>query len=76
MFGASYGGVNSWNQDYQRVGYGNYGYGIYSQDVEVHRNPFTGRVNVERDIDFVPLRNSHFGAYAGFSPAIHQHYHR
>ena len=76
MFRQPYGGINSWNQDYQTVGYGNYGYGIYSQDVEVHRNPFTGRVNVERDIDFVPVGGNPFGAYGGFPGAIHQHYHR
>ena len=76
MFGQPYGAINSFNQDYQTVGYGNYGYGIYSQDVEVHRNPFTGRVNVERDIDFIPVGNSVFRPYAGYTLPIHQHYHR
>ena len=76
MFGASAGGINSWNQDYQTVGYGNYGYGMYSQDVEVHRNPYTGRVNVERDIDFVPVGNNYFRPYAGYNSGVHQHYHR
>ncbi|UJR10669.1 hypothetical protein I4U23_014864 [Adineta vaga] len=62
------------NQDYQTIGYGNYGYGIYTQDVEVHRNLFTGRVNIEREIDFVPLGHNHFQPYTGFPAAIHQHY--
>ncbi len=66
--------INSWNQDYQTVGFGNYGYGIYSQDVEVYRNPFTGRVNIERDVDFVPLGNRYFSPYASFPAAYHQHY--
>ncbi|CAF1108690.1 unnamed protein product [Adineta ricciae] len=66
--------INSWNNDYQTVGYGNYGYGIYTQDVEVHRNPFTGRVNIEREVDFVPIGN-HFQPYTGFPAAIRQHYH-
>lgn len=67
--------INSWNQDYQTVGIGNYGYGIYSQDVEVHRNPFTGLVRVERDVDFIPIRNSGFGSYANYPFPVHQHYH-
>ena len=77
MFGRPYGAINSWNQDYQTVGYGNYGYGIYSQDVEVHRNPFTGRVNIERDLDFVPLGGAGmFNSYRGFPYGLHQHYHQ
>jgi hypothetical protein len=76
MYGQPYGAINNVSQDYQSVGYGNYGYGIYSQDVEVHRNPFTGRVNVERDIDFTPVGNSVFRPYAGYSFPVHQHYHR
>jgi len=75
MFARPIGAINSWNQDYQTIGYGNYGYGIYSQDVEVHRNPFTGRLNIDRDVDFIPLGNSTFGLYGGFRPPIHQHYH-
>jgi hypothetical protein len=74
MFARPIGALNSWNQDYVTVGYGNYGYGIYSQDVDVHRNRFTGRINVERDVDFIPL-NSGFRPYASFPAAVHQHYH-
>jgi len=75
MFGGPVGVLNSSNQDYQTIGFGNYGYGIYTQDVEVHRNPFTGRVEVERDLDFVPLGNSIFGPYGGPPYGIHQSYH-
>jgi len=66
--------INSLDQDYQTVGFGNYGYGIYSQDVELYRNPFTGHLNVSRDIDFIPLGNSAFRPYASFPAAYHQHY--
>ena len=38
MFARPIGALNSWNQDYLTVGYGNYGYGIYSQDVDVDRH--------------------------------------
>ncbi|CAF0857812.1 unnamed protein product [Adineta steineri] len=65
--------ANTWNNDYQTVGYGNYGYGIYTQDVELSRNPFTGRINLEHEIDFVPLGNQ-FQPYTGFPASIHQHY--
>lgn len=68
--------VNNWNKDYYTVDIGNYGYGIYSQDVAFHRDPFTGRTSIERDIDFVPLSNSSFGPYASYPAAVHQHYHR
>lgn len=68
------GGINSWNRDYQTVGFGNYGYGIYTQDVELQRNPFTGGLNVGHDIDFIPLSNSTVGPYASFPAAYHQHY--
>jgi hypothetical protein len=74
MFRQPIGGINSWNQDYQTLSYGNYGYGLYSQDVELYRNPLTGRINVEREIDFVPVGNSYFRPYAGFPAAIYQHY--
>lgn len=74
MFARPIGVINSWNQDYQTVGNGNYGYGIYSRDVEVHRNPFTGRVNIDEDVDFFPL-GSAFTPYGGYRPVIHQHYH-
>jgi hypothetical protein len=68
--------INNWNTDYQTIGYGNYGYGIYTQDVELIRNPFTGRLNLEREVDFVPLGSSlsHFQPYTGFPAAIRQHY--
>jgi hypothetical protein len=67
--------IDQSNQDYQTVGFGNYGYGIYLQDVEVYRNPFTGRANIERDVDFIPLTGNPFRSYAGFSVAIDQQYH-
>ncbi len=73
MFARPIGAINSWNQDYQTVGFGNYGYGIYSQDVEVYRNPITGRMNVEREIDFVPVGNT-FRPYASFPAAVYHHY--
>ena len=66
--------INSWNNDYQVVGYGNYGYGIYTQDVDVYRNPWTGRPMIEREVDFVPLGHRHFQPYTGVPAAIHQHY--
>ncbi|CAF4251395.1 unnamed protein product, partial [Rotaria magnacalcarata] len=46
--------INNWDRDYVTIGYGNYGYGIYSQDFDIHQNPFTGYVSVERDLDFIP----------------------
>ena len=73
MFARPIGAINSWNQDYQTVGFGNYGYGIYSQDVEVYRNPITGRVNVERELDFVPVGNA-FRPYGSFPAAVFHHY--
>jgi hypothetical protein len=75
MYSRPIGAMNNWNQDYQVAGYGNYGYGIYSQDVELHRNPFTGRLHLDRDIDFVPLGYSSFSPYATFPAGYHQHYH-
>jgi hypothetical protein len=74
MYGQPIGGINSWNQDYQTIGYGNYGYGLYSQDVALHPNPMMGRMNVERELDFVPVGNSHFQPYTGFPASIYQHY--
>jgi hypothetical protein len=65
---------NGWNRDYQTVGYGNYGYGIYTQEADVYRNLFTGRLNTEREVDFVPLTTNHFQPYTGYAAAIHQHY--
>jgi hypothetical protein len=65
---------NSWNRDYQTVGFGNYGYGIYTQEADVYRNLFTGRLNVEREVDFTPLTANHFQPYTGYAAAIHQHY--
>ncbi|CAF3857950.1 unnamed protein product, partial [Adineta steineri] len=57
----------SWNRDYQTITYGNYGYGIYTQDVELHRNPYTGRLNVEREVDFTPIVNSTTTATCNFT---------
>ena len=64
MSDASYGGINSWKQDCQRVGYE-----IYSQNVEVHCNPFT-----RRDLDFIPLRSSYFRRYTGCPAAVHRQF--
>ncbi|CAF3325704.1 unnamed protein product [Rotaria socialis] len=66
--------INNWNRDYAAISYGNYGYGIYTQDFDVHRNPFTGYVYLERDLDFIPLGNNTFSPYRSFPMAIHQHY--
>ena len=74
MIGTPIAPINSWNNDYQTIGYGNYGYGIYTQDVEVYRNSFTGRTNIEREVDFVLLSNRYFQPHTGFPAAIHQHY--
>ncbi|CAF1218252.1 unnamed protein product [Adineta steineri] len=66
--------MNSWNTNYQTISYGNYDYGIYSQDVELYRNPYTGRVNVEREVDFIPIGNQYSQPITGIPAAIHQHY--
>ncbi|CAF1105559.1 unnamed protein product [Adineta steineri] len=66
--------MNSWNRDYQTITYGNYGYGIYTQDVELYRNPYTGRVNVEREVDFTPIGNNYYQPITGIPASIHQHY--
>ncbi|CAF1562014.1 unnamed protein product [Adineta steineri] len=66
--------MNTWNRDYQTITYGNYGYGIYSQDVELYRNPYTGRLNVEREVDFIPIGNNYYQPITGIPAAIHQHY--
>jgi hypothetical protein len=66
--------ANDWNTNYQTIGYGNYGYGLYVQDIELMPNPFSRGLHVERDIDYIPLGNSGFGAYAGIPAIIHQHY--
>ncbi|CAF4051411.1 unnamed protein product, partial [Rotaria magnacalcarata] len=60
--------------DYVTIGYGNYGYGIYSQDFDIHQNPFTGYVSVERDLDFIPFGNNTFSPYRSFPMVVHQHY--
>ncbi|CAF1653590.1 unnamed protein product, partial [Adineta steineri] len=52
----------------------NYGYGIYSQDVELYRSPYTGRVNVEREVDFIPIGNQYSQPITGIPATIHQHY--
>ncbi|CAF3901573.1 unnamed protein product, partial [Adineta steineri] len=65
--------MNSWNRDYQTIAYGNYGYGIYTQDVELYRNPYTGRVNVEREVDFTPIGNNYYQPITGIPASIHQH---
>ncbi|CAF0761904.1 unnamed protein product [Adineta steineri] len=59
---------------YTCITYGNYGYGIYSQDVELYRNPYTGRLNVEREVDFIPIGNNYYQPITGIPAAIHQHY--
>ncbi|CAF1245139.1 unnamed protein product [Adineta steineri] len=65
---------NSWNRNYQTISYGNCDYLIYSQDVELYRNPYIGRVNVEREVDFIPIGNQYFQSITGIPAAIHQHY--
>ncbi|CAF0882042.1 unnamed protein product [Adineta steineri] len=65
---------NTWTRNYQTIDFGNYGYGIYSQDVELYRSPYTGRVNVEREVDFIPIGNQYSQPITGIPATIHQHY--
>ena len=58
----------------QILDYGKHGYGLYSQDLGLNRNPFTGRINVEREIDFTPVGHSHFRPYGSFPASVYQHY--
>ncbi|CAF4123359.1 unnamed protein product, partial [Adineta steineri] len=51
-----------------------YGYGVYSQDVELYRNPYTGRLNVEREVDFIPIGNQYYQPITGIPASIPQHY--
>ena len=66
--------VNDWNRNYQTIGYGNYGYGIYRQNIDLVRNPFSAGLHLERDIAFIPIANNPFGIYTGYPSIIHQHY--
>ncbi|CAF0815197.1 unnamed protein product [Adineta steineri] len=66
--------INTWNTDYRTITYGNYGYGVYSQDVELYRNPYTGRLNVEREVDFIPIGNQYYQPITGIPASIRQHY--
>ena len=65
---------NNWNGDYHTIGFGNYGYGIYTQDSAMYVNPWNGHLGVEREIDFTPLDALHFQPYTGVPAAIRQHY--
>ncbi|UJR37342.1 hypothetical protein I4U23_030050 [Adineta vaga] len=65
---------NTWNGDYRTIGYGNYGFGIYTQDSDIYMNPLTGHVGVEREIDFTPLNYNQFQPYTGIPSSIRQHY--
>ena len=38
-----------------------YRYGLYEQDAEVSRNPFTGATIVQRENEFIPM-----GGYGGY----------
>jgi hypothetical protein len=49
------------NQGYQVVGIGNYGLGVYSQNVSFHHDRYTGIPRVDRELDFVPIGDSIFG---------------
>ncbi|CAF1339680.1 unnamed protein product [Adineta steineri] len=66
--------MNTCNKDSQIFAYGNFGYGIYLQDVTLYRNPYTGCINVEVEVDFTPTRNHYFQLMTTVPPLIHQHY--
>ena len=73
MFARPIGAISSWSQDYKTVGHGIYGYGIYSQDIEIYRNPITGHVNIERELGFIPVENG-FPAYGSLPGPVHHQY--
>lgn len=74
MFGGPIVMGNGWNDTYRTLGYGNYGFGLYSQDVELIRNPITGRINIERELDFIPTASTMYRPYASFPAAVYHHY--
>jgi hypothetical protein len=74
MFPQLFGTMSNVGQAYQMLALGNYGYGVYSQDVKVRRDRFTGQANVERELEFVPLGPSMFGPSGGLPLGLHQTY--
>ena len=74
MFFGGFGSMLNPLQNYEMLAVGNYGYGVYSQDVRRRRDRFTGLLNEERELDFVPLGPSIFGPGGGLPLGLHQTY--
>ncbi|CAF1431391.1 unnamed protein product [Adineta steineri] len=66
--------LNNFNGNYQTIGFGNYGYGIYTQESAMYRNPWDGHIGVEREVDFTPLDVYHYQPITGIPASIRQHY--
>ncbi|UJR38890.1 hypothetical protein I4U23_031558 [Adineta vaga] len=65
---------NNLNVDYHNFGLGNYGYGIYTQDSRIYRNPLNGYLGIEQEVDFIPLDTFHIQPYTAIPASIRQHF--
>jgi hypothetical protein len=43
-----------------------YRYGIYEQEMQVNRNPFTGATSIVRENEFIPMGGAGAGGFMGY----------